>query len=87
MSTSREHAHRQGRTPADSQGRQRSDGAVRAAAGVFTRQVVLADTLDTEHIEAAHEAGVLIRRVPIAERAKPRKISIGGSSERKQISG
>ncbi|MFE9796064.1 Hsp20/alpha crystallin family protein [Streptomyces goshikiensis] len=52
--------------------------------GVFSRQIMLADTLDTERIEADYDAGVLTLRIPIAERAKPRKISIGG---RKQISG
>ncbi|GGP56518.1 MULTISPECIES: Hsp20/alpha crystallin family protein [Streptomyces] len=55
--------------------------------GVFSRQVMLADTLDTEHIEADYDAGVLTLRIPIAERAKPRKITIGGESGRKQISG
>ncbi|WP_329286881.1 Hsp20/alpha crystallin family protein [Streptomyces sp. NBC_00691] len=55
--------------------------------GVFSRQLVLADALDTERIEADYEAGVLTLRIPIAERAKPRKISIGGESGRKQISG
>ncbi|MFJ7775903.1 Hsp20/alpha crystallin family protein [Streptomyces yangpuensis] len=55
--------------------------------GVFSRQVMLADTLDTEHIEADYDAGVLTLRIPIAERAKPRKIAIGGESGRKQISG
>ncbi|MGW5400923.1 Hsp20/alpha crystallin family protein [Streptomyces sp. NPDC003952] len=55
--------------------------------GVFSRQVMLADTLDTERIEADYDAGVLTLRIPIAERAKPRKISIGGESGRKQISG
>ena len=55
--------------------------------GVFSRQLVLADTLDTEHISADYDAGVLTLRVPIAERAKPRKISIGGGAERKEISG
>ncbi|MEU6979013.1 MULTISPECIES: Hsp20/alpha crystallin family protein [unclassified Streptomyces] len=55
--------------------------------GVFSRQVMLADTLDTEHIEADYEAGVLTLRIPIAERAKPRKITIGGGSGRKEISG
>ena len=55
--------------------------------GVFSRQVMLADTLDTEHISADYEAGVLTLRIPIAERAKPRKISIGGGAERKEISG
>ncbi|MER7764017.1 Hsp20/alpha crystallin family protein [Streptomyces sp. NPDC097619] len=55
--------------------------------GVFSRQVMLADTLDTERIEADYEAGVLTLRIPIAERAKPRKIAINGPADRKQISG
>ncbi|MFE5534785.1 Hsp20/alpha crystallin family protein [Streptomyces sp. NPDC056492] len=55
--------------------------------GVFSRQIVLADTLDTERIQADYDAGVLTLRIPIAERAKPRKISIGGESSRKQLSG
>ncbi|MEJ1202452.1 Hsp20/alpha crystallin family protein [Streptomyces sp. BB1-1-1] len=55
--------------------------------GVFSRQVVLADSLDTEHISAGYDAGVLTLRVPIAERAKPRKISIGVGEGRKEISG
>ncbi|MFF9011213.1 Hsp20/alpha crystallin family protein [Streptomyces goshikiensis] len=55
--------------------------------GVFSRQVMLADTLDTERIEADYDAGVLTLRIPIAERAKPRKISIGRTGGRKQISG
>jgi HSP20 family protein len=52
--------------------------------GTFTRQVVLADNLDTDHIEAGYEAGVLRLRIPIAEQAKPRKIEISGAA-RKQI--
>ncbi|MEU1128227.1 Hsp20/alpha crystallin family protein [Streptomyces sp. NPDC005899] len=55
--------------------------------GVFSRQIVLADTLDTEHIAAGYDAGVLTLRIPIAERAKPRKIAVGGASSKKQISG
>lgn len=55
--------------------------------GVFSRQVVLADSLDTEHISADYDVGVLTLRVPIAERAKPRKISIGAGDGRKEISG
>ncbi|MFE0582851.1 Hsp20/alpha crystallin family protein [Streptomyces sp. NPDC058874] len=55
--------------------------------GVFSRQIMLADTLDTERIQADYEAGVLTLRIPIAERAKPRKISIGAGSDRKEISG
>ncbi|MEU4268026.1 Hsp20/alpha crystallin family protein [Streptomyces sp. NPDC026092] len=55
--------------------------------GVFSRQLMLADTLDTEKITADYEAGVLTLRIPIAERAKPRKITIGRGDDRKQISG
>ncbi|MFF4579900.1 Hsp20/alpha crystallin family protein [Streptomyces sp. NPDC001373] len=55
--------------------------------GVFSRQIMLADTLDTERIEADYDAGVLTLRIPIAERAKPRKVSVGAGSGRKQISG
>ncbi|MEU9061393.1 Hsp20/alpha crystallin family protein [Streptomyces sp. NPDC048430] len=53
--------------------------------GVFSRQLVLADTLDTERIRADYDAGVLTLRIPIAERAKPRKIVIGGKSDHRQL--
>ncbi|MGA4544178.1 Hsp20/alpha crystallin family protein [Uniformispora flossi] len=54
--------------------------------GVFSRQVMLADTLDTNAIKADYDAGVLTLRIPIAERAKPRKIAIThGGTDRKQI--
>ncbi|MFS0693761.1 Hsp20/alpha crystallin family protein [Streptomyces nitrosporeus] len=55
--------------------------------GVFSRQIMLADTLDTEGIEADYEAGVLTLRIPVAERAKPRKITVGGAAAKKEISG
>ncbi|WP_327296729.1 MULTISPECIES: Hsp20/alpha crystallin family protein [unclassified Streptomyces] len=55
--------------------------------GVFSRQIVLADTLDTERITADYDAGVLTLRIPITERAKPRKISVGGESSRQEITG
>lgn len=47
--------------------------------GVFSRQLFLGDTLDTEHIDAAYDAGVLTLRIPIAEKAKPRKIAIANT--------
>lgn len=54
--------------------------------GVFSRQLFLGDTLDTEHIAADYDAGVLILRIPIAEKAKPRKIAItAGDADRRQI--
>jgi HSP20 family protein len=55
--------------------------------GVFSRQLFLGDALDADRIQAAYEGGVLTLRIPIAEQAKPRKISIAGTdSDRKEIS-
>ena len=44
--------------------------------GVFTRQLVLGDNLDLDRIQAAYRNGVLRLVIPVAEKAKPRKISI-----------
>jgi HSP20 family protein len=57
--------------------------------GVFSRQLFLGDALDTEHIDAAYDNGVLVLRIPIAEKAKPRKINVVGRQhgEQKVISG
>jgi HSP20 family protein len=52
--------------------------------GVFSRQLVLVDNLDTEHIEASYSAGVLTLKIPVAERAKPRKIEISSTNEGQQ---
>src|ERR687893_372417 len=53
--------------------------------GVFSRQLFLGDTLDTDRVEAHYDAGVLTLRIPVAEKAKPRKIEINGNSTAKQI--
>ena len=45
--------------------------------GVFSRQLVLGDNLDTDRIDASYDEGVLRLRIPVSERAKPRKITIG----------
>lgn len=55
--------------------------------GVLSRQLLLTDALDTERIRADYEAGVLTLHIPIAERAKARKISVGGGSTRQEIAG
>ncbi|MDX3852738.1 Hsp20/alpha crystallin family protein [Streptomyces sp. AK02-01A] len=55
--------------------------------GSFSRQLFLSDTLDTERIEASYDAGVLRLRIPIAEQAKPRKISVSGENAPKEIHG
>ena len=38
--------------------------------GVFSRQLFLGDTLDTEHIDAGYDAGVLTLRIPVAGEGK-----------------
>jgi HSP20 family protein len=54
--------------------------------GVFSRQLFLGDTLDADHLTADYDAGVLTIKIPVAEQAKPRKISISSSGGRKEIS-
>ena len=51
--------------------------------GLFSRQLVLGDNLDLDRLEARYDAGVLRLTVPVAERAKPRKIEVttGGRQE------
>ena len=48
--------------------------------GEFRRQVHLGDGLDGEAIEANLDGGVLTLRIPVAERAKPRKIRVGSGT-------
>jgi HSP20 family protein len=57
--------------------------------GMFARQLLLGDALDTEHIDATYDNGVLVLRIPIEEKAKPRKIAVGGTrdTEHKVIEG
>jgi HSP20 family protein len=65
------------------------DGAERVVAertyGVFSRQLFLGDTLDSDRLTADYDAGVLTLRIPVAEKAKPRKVEISGSSDRNEI--
>lgn len=52
--------------------------------GVFSRQLMLGDNLDTERISASYEAGVLTLLIPVAEQAKPRKIAITSNQNQRQ---
>ena len=52
--------------------------------GVFSRQLILGDNLDVEKVAARYEAGVLTLRIPVAERAKPRKITIDVAADDRQ---
>ena len=49
--------------------------------GVYSRQLFLGEALDTEHIHADYNGGVLTLRIPVAERAKPRTISISSAED------
>ena len=44
--------------------------------GQFSRQLVLGDNLDLDRIEAGYDSGVLRLVIPVAEKAKPRKIEV-----------
>jgi HSP20 family protein len=45
--------------------------------GAFSRQFFLGEGLDSDHIEAGYDHGVLTVSIPVAETAKPRKIEVG----------
>ena len=47
--------------------------------GRFSRQLFLGESLDPDRIQANYDQGVLTLHIPIAERAKPRKVEIHGS--------
>ncbi len=49
--------------------------------GLFSRQLVLGDNLDLERIDAAYADGVLRLTIPVAEKAKPRKIRIRNAED------
>lgn len=53
--------------------------------GVFSRQLFLGETLDADQLTATYDAGVLTLRLPIAEKAKPRKVEITAGQSAKEI--
>ncbi|MDR1264065.1 MAG: Hsp20/alpha crystallin family protein [Propionibacteriaceae bacterium] len=44
--------------------------------GAYARQIVLGSSLDTSRITADYSDGVLTLTIPVAEEAKPRKITV-----------
>lgn len=52
--------------------------------GLFSRQLVLGDNLDLEKLKANYDGGVLRLEVPVAERAKPRKVEVTSTSTGEQ---
>ena len=47
--------------------------------GTITRRFRLGDGLDSDHIEAGYDHGVLTLTIPMSEEDKPRKITVGAS--------
>ena len=52
--------------------------------GLFSRQLVLGENLDLERLEAHYDNGVLSLTVPVAEKAKPRKVQVTRGTSVKQ---
>ena len=52
--------------------------------GTFTRQLMLAESLETDQLEATYDRGVLSITSPVAEHANPRRVQVttSGSSSR-----
>jgi HSP20 family protein len=48
--------------------------------GTFSRQLFLGESLDTDRIDASYADGVLTLRVPVAERAKPRRVPVSSAA-------
>jgi HSP20 family protein len=50
--------------------------------GTFTRRIYLSEHLDAEGIEAAYNNGVLAVRIPVLEKARPRKVEVQRSGQK-----
>jgi HSP20 family protein len=75
---------------AERPGRQENGAELIAAErprGVFSRQLILGDNLDLENVSANYRDGVLTLTVPVAERAKPRKIAVESTDSQRTIEG
>jgi HSP20 family protein len=60
--------------------------AAERPSGVFSRQLVLGDNLDTGRIDASYDGGVLALTIPVADHARPRKIEVTATrQDRKAI--
>ena len=49
--------------------------------GAYLRQFTIGNDVDAEGINASYDGGVLSVVIPIAERAKPRKITVESASD------
>lgn len=55
--------------------------------GVFSRQLFLGENLDADKIEAGYRDGVLRLTIPVAEKAKPRRIEIAHDGQTTALNG
>jgi len=53
--------------------------------GKVSRQLLLGENLDLDHLEANYDKGVLTLTIPVAESAKPRKVQVGTSEAKRAI--
>lgn len=53
--------------------------------GSFTRQIFLGETLAVDKLEADYSDGVLTIEIPVLDEAKPRRVEISHSGDKKQI--
>jgi HSP20 family protein len=61
--------------------------AAERPSGVFSRQLILGDNVDLDKISASYHDGVLSLEVPVAEKAKPRKIAVESVDGQRTIEG
>jgi HSP20 family protein len=54
--------------------------------GTYQRQIALGEGIDTDRISATYANGVLTVTLPVAERAKPRKVSVAVEDKAAAIS-
>jgi HSP20 family protein len=55
--------------------------------GSFSRQLFLGKALDADRVTARYENGVLYIAIPVAERAKPRKVTVATDAAAVETSG
>jgi HSP20 family protein len=53
--------------------------------GSYMRQLSLGDSVDSERIAANYANGVLTVSIPVAEKAKPRRIQVEASADRQNV--
>ncbi|WP_190818319.1 Hsp20/alpha crystallin family protein [Saccharopolyspora pogona] len=75
------------RSPTESSGSEVSYVVAERPTGTFARQLQLGGALDVDRIQAEYRSGVLTLRIPVAEQAKPRRISVDRSDEPRMIAG